>query len=249
MTRAAHDPFDLLHHVPVPEPDPEAMRAAVAAGRRRFLAVAPHDTWQVRPAPGRAGWRWGGWRLWLLPAGLGLTALVLLLFQPAPPPADPGYPAAVANAPQVAEDPAPADSGARPMSLGARPETPGSLLAPGVLGDIPAPLEDTVYELDGLQLALRVADSRATLVLIDGDDEYPLLSRTFAQGAAMEPLDAFRHPGPPDLLLLRTHIGTRAQWDAFEMRAGVPVLSAPLSRRIHDAADRAEVLARLAGQD
>lgn len=253
MTSRLSDPLDLLRRIPTPEPDPARMQATIAAAQARFADPPPAPP----PAPRRLGWR-----LWLAPAAGALAALAavaLLMPQPDAPQLADGAPSAegrglareAVEAPdRLAEAPPVRDGASDPAAppgrvLGARPPQPASPADHGPLAVAQR------HDFEGFQLIVREGGDGVTLSFQRDGAEQAFDRRSLDPGVEFALLDAFllAPPDGPELLLLQSRLGDATNWDVFTVRPDGIRLSAELSRRVHDAPDRAAVAGRLAAPE
>ncbi|WP_149766764.1 hypothetical protein [Paracoccus thiocyanatus] len=237
----------------MPEPDPARMQATITAARARFADPAPAPP----PAPRRLGWR-----IWLAPAAGALAALAvvaLLMPQPDAPQLADGAPSAegrgLAREPvtapdRLAEPPPVRDGASEPGAppgrvMGARP--PQAMPPP----DDALPAIAQRHDFDGFQVAVRAGGDSVTLSFLRDGAELAFDRRSLDPGVGFALLDAFllAPPDEPELLLVQSRVGTAVNWDVFTVRPDGIRLSAELSRRVHDAPDRAAVAGRLAAPE
>lgn len=244
MTRRLSDPLDLLRQLSTPEPDPARKVMTIAAARARFEDVADRP---LRPLAQRRMWlRWlaGG-----AVALAAMAAVVVVLPRSEAPQlagrgstsAPPGK-AAVPPGHLVEAPLAPGPETAAPSrTMGARPPQAGSPIS----ADPPA---STVhYDFDGFQIAVREEAHGFALSLEREGIETPFDSRHLDPGISFELLDAvlLTPPDGPELLLLQSRAGDATNWDVFTIGPDGIRLSGQLSRRVHDAPDRAAAARRL----
>lgn len=242
MSSRLSDPLDLLRRIPTPEPDAERMQATIAAARARF----------ADPAPAR---RRLGWRLWLAPAAAALATVAtvaVLLPQPDAPQLAESAPAqaqrSLAREPAAAPlvpDSTPNAAASAGRVLGIRP--PQSLSEPAAAW----PADVQRHDFDGFQIVTRKTAGGLALSFLREGGEQEFDRRSLDPGVGLKLLDGFLllPPDGPELLALQSRIGTAVNWDVFTVEPDGLRLSGGLSRRVHDAPDRAAVAARLGASE
>ena len=234
MTSRASDPLDLLRQLPTPEPDPARMQATIAAARARFT-----DGGASRPVSGP---RRDGWRVWVAAAAvsLGAVAAVAVLIPSS-------------DAPQLAGGDPAASSGRLTEAPPAEP--PGTLMGarpPQALPPADAELLAMArHDFDGFQIIERDTADGVALSFLRGGTETAFDRRSLDPGIGFELLDAFllAPTDAPELLLLQSRTGDATNWDVFTLEPGGLRLSGELSRRVHDAPDRAAAAQRLSAPE
>ncbi len=218
MSSRPSDPFDLLHEVPLREPDPARLEADAAQARAEFLDERAR--------------RRRGWRLrFAIPLGAGLAAVLVLglwLALPGTSPED-----------QILADESPEHSDTR---LGVR-TGPGPAASSAAVS--------ARYSFDGFDLLLREPPGQLVLSFAQDGQDQPFSVLVAEDGVDFRVLDAFILPRAVQdpLLLVRSEYGGFTNWNAYEMGQGAITLSGRLSLLIHDAADREDLVARLAAPD
>lgn len=103
------------------------------------------------------------------------------------------------------------------------------------------------HDFDGFQIIERDTADGVALSLLRGGTETAFDRRSLDPGIGFELLDAFllAPTDAPELLLLQSRIGDATNWDVLTVGPDDLRLSAELSRRIHDAPDRAAAAQRL----
>lgn len=249
MTGKDKDPFERLSQIAPPDPDPQRLAAAVAMSSRAFSQGSARTS----PPRAKASWfaNWFRGAGWAVPASAGAFALVALLMvplagrldAPAPVPAD--RMAARERMVEAERPLSPAPEAEEGVRLGA---APASRRAEPPLGQHDDVTTET-YEFNDIDLVIRSTPEEARLYLVEGDTERPIDRRIKEPSETVIVSDAFFHDrddGAPALLLVRSGFDDGAQqWDAFVERETGYALSGATSLEIHDAADRAEVVARL----
>lgn len=247
MTSRASDPLDLLRQLPTPEPDPARMQANIAAARARFA-----DGVARRPVPAA---RRRGWRTWMAAGAVSLAAVavVAVLMPSSDAPQLAGRdPAATGAGRDLARGPA-APSGrmaeappAEPVGtiMGARPP---QALPPADAELLPMARHD----FGGFQIIERDTADGVALSFLRGGTETAFDRRRLDPGIGFELLDAFllTSADAPELLLLQSRIGDATNWDVFTLEPDGLRLSGELSRRVHDAPDRAAAAQRLSAPE
>lgn len=253
MTGMDKDPFERLSQITTPEPDPAKVRAVAAMSARAFA-----DQARSSKSIKETGWlsRWLKREAWLFPvSAMAFTLAAVALLVPLI-----GRPQMVAPLPDTAPPPGPV-ADARPAG-----EQPGQVHPPqeeGIrMGAVPPrsnlpPLDlrdDAVvrtYSFDGVEIVMRSAPEEVALYVVEGGSEHWFDRRFKEPGQEITLTDAFLQENPRSgtlLLLLRSgHEGMRQQWDVFVDTGEGYRLSGALTNLVHDAANRAEVIARLEG--
>lgn len=248
MSGEDKDPFDRLSQITPPEPDPEKIKAVAAMSAIVFAESSikkPHastKSWLGNLRPGRP---------WLLPASGAFATLLV----------------AVVAVPMLLEQTGPKLEAPRDMPMHApslaRGEQNGAASQQGTrMGSMPQqqrqgmPLdlredaEVRTYDFDGLKILSRSVPEEFALYLVVDDIETAFDQRAKAASEEMVLTDAFLRNGTASgadrTLFVRLGFDDGAQrWDAFVGSGGRFVLSESLSRQVHDASDRADVLARV----
>lgn len=223
------------------------MQATIAAARARFV-----DEGASRPAlaPRRRGWR-----TWLATGAVALAAVavVAVLMPPSDAPRLAGRdPAATGEGRDLAPDPA-----APPGLLAEAPPAPTADSSGSVMGARPPqalppggaellPMARR-HDFAGLQIIERDTADGVALSLLRGGTETAFDRRSLDPGVGFELLDAvlLAPTDAPELLLLQSRIGDATNWDVFTVEPDGLHLSGELSRRVHDAPDRAAATRRL----
>jgi hypothetical protein len=268
LTPSDRDPFEPLDRLPDPEPDPEVMRANIAASREAFARRA------ATAKPLRQGW-WARLREtlsnpsgWLVPAGVGAFAAVMaiavlpgVLTQPAvlengqrqqatsesarerAAPAMAEAPSAAADAEALAVPATPqADAGVR---FGAAP-APAPAEPPTFADVDPGSLE--IHAEDDIRLGYRLEDGFYSLFMLTDEGALAMDARA-VDAETISILDALRVPGAPgeaEILAVETQNGTEPPvWDAYRFAPTGISRDAELSALIADAPDTAEVEDRI----
>lgn len=238
MTSRPHDPLDLLKQLPTPEPDAARMQATIAAARARFT-----DGRASRPAPAPRRPRWWTWAAAGATAVAALATVAVLMPQ--------------SKAPQMAGS----DRAAAPGRLAEAPpapvaEPPGRVMGarpPQALSQADAELLPLAqhHDFDGFQIIERDMADGIALSFLRSGTETPFDRRSLDPGADFELLDAFllAPAEAPELLLLRSRMGDATNWDVFTLGEDGIRLSGELSRRVHDAPDRAAAVQRLSAPE
>lgn len=253
MTGTDKDPFERLSHTATPEPDPTRIAAVAAMSARAFSADLARASGQQGRMSRFAHWLKG--THWLMPASAtAVTVLVAALLVPLIMQPQPGAPAPadtmLSRAPAAVADAGPSATQEREQGtrLGAVP--PPAAMAESAPLDLRADIAVETYSFDGLDIVVRSAPEDVSLYELDGAVERQIDRRAKTPSETIILTDAFRHHTDASLLLIRSGAeGGQQQWDAFVEGAGGYVLSGALSTQIHDAADRAEVIARLEGAE
>lgn len=247
MTSRLHDPLDVLMQLPTPEPDAARMRATIAAARARFV-----DGGTSRPVSAPLRPRWWTWAA-AGTVGLAAVAVVAVLLPQSDAPQQAGSDRAPAG---ERRGPAP-EPAAPPGRLAEAPsapatEAPGSVMGarpPQMLPQADAALlpQSPRHEFDGFQIVVREDAGGVALSFLRGGTETPFDRRSLDPGIGFKLLDAFllAPPNAAELLLMQSRIGDATNWDVFTVRPAGLRLSGELSRRVHDAPDRAAVARRL----
>lgn len=254
MTGTEKDPFERLAQIEVPEPDPRKLAEVTAMSSRAFA----RDHVQATRPRKRQSWlanRFAGTG-WALPASAAAVAVLALVSIPLLGRFDipgSGQEAPTPSREQVADNESPptlpslsrgpdTDESTR---QGAVPSRQGSQSPLDLRGDITI----ETYDFDGIDLVMRSAPEEVILSLREGDTERRIDRRLKQPSETIIVSDAFVHDtgeASAPLLLIRSGFDDGVQqWDAFIERDGGYVLSGAISLAIHDAADRAEVIARL----
>lgn len=255
MTGKDKDPFERLSLIATPEPDPAKIEAVAAMSARAFSA----DFAKASKPQGKTGRfsRWIQGTGWLMPASataltvLAAALVVPLIMQPdpsGPAPSDAMLsrePAAVAGAEPSATQMEQAlperDEGVR-MGAVPAPSTP----AAGLPLDLRTDVAVETYSFDDIEIMVRSAPEEVGLYMLEGTIERQFDRRLKDPSETVILTDAFRHENDASLLFVRSGVeGGQQQWDAFIEGANGYALSGALSTQVYDAADRAEVIARL----
>lgn len=252
MTGRPQDPLDLLHQLPMPEPDALRMETVIAAAGRHFVQTPGRP--QAR-ATGGLQHLLTSWRNWTAPAAAGMAALALVAVylgpfngldrqEAAPQLADSGT--SLQEPPILSRGGNDAPDAAQPpgRSFGARPLPQGEPL--GLDGDLATTVEH--YAFDDVEIVSRSTPGATTLALVRDGAEIAFDTRTVEPGTEFTLLDAFIAPGEPDLLLVRSRMDAHTNWDVFTIQGDAITLSGRHSLLVHDAPDRAGVTERLADE-
>lgn len=107
------------------------------------------------------------------------------------------------------------------------------------------------HDFDGFQIVTHETAGGLALSFRRDGFEQEFDRRSLDPGVEFELLDGFllAPPDGPELLALQSRVGAAVNWDVFTVEPDGLRLSAGLSRRIHDAPDRAAVAARLGASD
>lgn len=248
MTGEDKDPFERLSHIAPPEPDPEKIKAVAGMSARAFAAGSKKNAsaakkgWLATLLPARG---------WLIPASgivgallVAVVAVPMMLDRTGPnfeAPQDMPLPA-----PSVAEsqqESATSDEGTR---MGSMPQRQRQ----GMPLDLRDDAEVQTYDFDGLEIMSRSVSEEFGLYLVTNGIETAFDQRAKEQSEEIVLTDAFMRDGTPDendraLFVRSGYDDGPQQWDAFVDSGSGFALSGSLSMEIHDASDRAEVLARL----
>lgn len=254
MTGKDQDPFERLSQLAAPKPDPAKIAAVAAMSARAFAADLAQPS---RPEAGASRLvQWIKGTNWLMPvsalafAVVAAVLLVPLIMQPNP--NDPSSSdTMLSREPAVAEaEPsesqtdgvAPAEEEGRRLGAVPGPSAP----ADGLPLDLRTDVAVETYTFDDIEIMVRSAPEEVGLYLMAGSIERQFDRRFKEPSQTIVLTDAFRHPSDAQLLLIRSGIeGGHQQWDAFVEGANGYALSGAISMQIHDAADRADVIARL----
>ncbi|AUM75788.1 hypothetical protein CYR75_15275 (plasmid) [Paracoccus jeotgali] len=222
------------------------MQATIAAARARFA-----DDGARCPVSGP---RRDGWPMWMAAAAVSLAAIaVVAVLMPSPDapqlagrdPATRGEEREPAAPPRRLAEPPPAPTAEPPgIIMGARP--PQAL--PPANAEL---LAAARHDFDGFQIIERDTADGVALSLLRGGTETAFDRRSLDPGIGFELLDAFllAPADAPELLLLQSRIGDATNWDVFTVGPGGLRLSGELSRRVHDAPDRAAATRRLSAPE
>lgn len=248
MSGEDKDPFDRLSQITPPAPDPERIKAVAArsadvfAKRSRKKSSRATKGWLGNLLPGGT---------WLLPASgafatlvVGLVAVPMLL-KPTGPNVE-----TVQDIPMRAPPLAPGEQQGSVSEQGTRMGSMPQRQRPGIPIDLREDAEVQTYDFDGLTIRSRSVPNEFRLSLVvDG------IETQFQRGAKDESeeivlTDAFLRDDATGqgtrILFVRSGYDDGAQrWDAFIDNGKGFVLSDRLSRDVHQASDRAEVLARI----
>lgn len=248
------DPFERLSRIAAPEPDPAKIEAVAAMSSRAFAINAARASEPLARTSRLVQWIGGG--NWLVPASafaftvFVAAALIALIDRPDMAPRSSSdtavsrEPAAVADAPTIETEQAtpPQEEGVR---MGAAP-SPSTGLPLDLRNDVVV----RTYSFDGIEIVMRSAPEEVILSLVDGETERQFDRRFKEPSDNIILTDAFVQSDNSDrpVLLIRSGFEDRQQqWDAFVDNGRGYQLSGALSRLVYDAADRAEVAARLQG--
>ncbi|KKB08661.1 hypothetical protein [Devosia chinhatensis] len=236
------DPFERLHQVTGPEPDPVIMNAVIAQSRDAFIRNAARRKTKTSPV---LGWLSQSGR-WLVPAGAGAVALVAALVV-APglintSPEAPADASQVADAPSVtsptvSRSPERSESADGTIRMGVQP-------GPGQAPTTAAPVIVSVFEGEGVRIGMRMAPTLTEFYLADAPGEPIIDSQVVLTGEELELLEAARLTDM-DLIALRMRVDETRFWRVYSPLVGAYARDPDLSEIVSDATDRAEVERRL----
>jgi hypothetical protein len=250
MTGEDKDPFDRLAKIAPPEPDPEKIKAVAAMSARAF-----EDGSRKKAEPAKKSWleTWLPARGWLIPAS-GIVGALLVAVVAVPMMQDQTGPSF--EAPQDMPLPAPSIAERQPESAtsdeGTRMGSMPQRQRQGMPLDLRDDAEVRTYDFDGLEIMSRSVPEEFGLYLVINQIETPFDQRAKDASEEIVLTDAFMQDGTPDegdraLFVRSGYDDGPQQWDAFVDSGSGFALSGSLSMTVHDAGDRAEVLARLEG--
>lgn len=248
MSGEDKDPFDRLSQITPPEPDPKKIKAVAAMSASMFAegsgkkANTSRKGWLRNLLPGR---------VWILPASgafatlvAAVVALPMLLEQ-----TKPNVEAArdmPMRAPSLAQGEQKSENSEQGTRMGSMPQTQRK----GIPLDLREDAEVRTYDFDGLKILSRSVPEEFALYIVVDNIETAFDQRAKEASEEMVLTDAFLRDGTAGggdrTLFVRSGSDDEAQrWDAFVDSGGRFVLSESLSRQVHDASDRADVLARV----
>jgi len=185
---------------------------------------------------------------------LAAVAVVAVLMPPSDAPQLAGRdPAAIGAGRDPAREPA-ASSGRLTEAPPAEP--PGTIMGarpPQALPPADAELLAAArrHDFNEFQIIERAMADGVALSFLRGGTETAFDRRSLDPGIGFELLDAFMltSADAPELLLLQSRIGDATNWDVFTLEPDGLRLSGELSRRVHDAPDRAAAAQRLSAPE
>jgi hypothetical protein len=245
------DPFELLPNFVDPEPDPAIMHAVIAQSRDAFANRRP--TSQGEPVT------FGRWlrrsATWLMPAGLGVAALVVaMVVAPGLMQTNSG---SGTDRDVIADLPTDAPPNSTTLSRGedlpadAASPNPGTRMGmqpgPGVSRVPIEPLPQTVssFEGDGVVIGTRLDAEAMEIFLPELSGEQTIDVQSVMPGEEIEILSAFATPDS-DLVAVHFRVNDVRFWRIYHLVDGKYGRDPERSQRVSDAADKAEVERRLA---
>ncbi|KAA0971965.1 hypothetical protein FPY71_02235 [Aureimonas fodinaquatilis] len=249
MTGEDKDHFERLSQLAPPEPDPEKIKATVAMSGRAFAqgtgkkAKPAKKGWLETLLPGRG---------WLIPAS-GLAGVLLVAAVTVPMMLDQtGQSFEAARdmpmpAPSVAEGPRSSAGPGAGTRMGSMPQRQRQ----GLPLDMRSDAEVQTYDFDGLEILSRSVPEEFGLYLVNNGVEREFDRRAKEASEQIVLTDAFMREGATGeysraLFVRSGYDDGPQQWDAFIDNGSGFAISGRLSVAVHDANDRADVLARLA---
>ena len=245
------DPFELMPQFTDPEPDPVVMNATIAQSREAFANRRPSAD---DKALSLSAW-FGQSARWLMPAGVGVAALVVTLM--VAPSLLPSSPQTGGDRDVVADTPTATPPSSTTLSRGGAlptdeaPSNAGTRMGmqsgPGV-GQVPLePLPQTVsrFEGDGVVIGTRLDATAMEIFLPEISGEETIDVQGMMPGEEIELLSAFAQPDD-DLVAVHFRINDVRFWRIYHLVDGKYARDPQRSQRVSDAADRAEVERRLA---
>ncbi|GEM_PF-1485559 len=244
------DPFELMPKFRDPEPDPVVMNATIAQSRDAFANRRPSADGKTFSI-----FRWFGQSSrWLMPAGVGIAALVVALvvapgFLPTSlqtggdrdmvadlPMATPPGSTTLSRGDGLTADETVSNSGTR---MGMQP-APGANQAP--LEAVPQTISR--FEGDGVVIGTRLDATAMEIFLPEISGDQTIDVQGMMPGEEIELLAAFA-PSDQELVAVQFRVNDVRFWRIYHLVDGQYTRDSQRSQRVSDAADKAEVERRL----